>query len=59
MQAIAMPAISLFPSEIAEKIAARSAHIVKPYDAFSIFVPRYTLPPANTAAPTLNFEWGL
>src|ERR1039457_281894 len=47
------------PSEIALKTATRSAHIVRPYVAFSTLQPVKIRPDSSSiAAPTLNFENG-
>jgi hypothetical protein len=47
------------PVAMAEKIATRSAHIVKPYDAFSTLTPVKTFPRSSrTAAATGNREYG-
>jgi hypothetical protein len=47
------------PAATAEKIAVRSAQIVKPYEAFSTLQPRNSLSSGvRNAAPTRNFEYG-
>jgi len=49
----------LCPSEIALKIAVRSAQIVKLYELFSILHPENIFPSSvSIAAPTRNFECG-
>src|SRR5579859_1872696 len=57
--ATAMATIERTPADIAAPSATRSAHIVKPSDAFSTFAPVNVRPSAdNTAAPTWNCEYG-
>src|SRR5262245_60710959 len=47
------------PAATALTTADRSAQIVRPYEAFSTLQPVKILPEAvNSAAPTLNFEYG-
>jgi len=56
----ASPKNERVPSLTAFTIAVRSAHIVPPYDAFSMFAPLMYLPSDdNSAAPTGNLEYGL
>jgi hypothetical protein len=46
-----------FPEETAEKIAERSAQIVRPKEEFSMFVPRNISPSSvSSAAPTAKLE---
>jgi len=48
------------PSLTAFTSAVRSAQIVPPYDAFSMFAPVMIFPSAeSSAAPTRNLEYGL
>ena len=46
----------LHPAATAAKIAARSAQMVRPKDAFSTLQPQNILPFAKTAAPTRKPE---
>jgi hypothetical protein len=47
------------PSAAAWKTAVRSAHIDRPYDAFSMFAPVKVLPSsASSAAPTVKPLYG-
>src|SRR5215472_12241555 len=57
--ATAIATIDRTPAEIAAPSATRSAHIVKPRDAFSTFAPVKMRPSAERiAAPTWNCEYG-
>jgi len=45
------------PAATAMNMAVRSAHMVRPYEAFSTLQPAYILPAAlTTAAPTAYLE---
>ena len=57
--ATAMATIERTPAEIAAPSATRSAHMVRPSDAFSTFAPENTRPSAeSSAAPTWNCDYG-
>src|SRR4051812_843916 len=58
MQETAIASIRPAPASTAATTAFLSAQRVRPYEAFSTFAPVKIRPPARTAAPTRNPEYG-